>query len=157
MRQEIAARFQEAGTAFKRIKGDLERWDEEMDGGFDEDSNAQYLWEVVRVLAKLCGRTRMGRDGKAFGMAEAVHTAFVNGDVERASFDGKVVPPSRGGMLTGLAYAIAERNTQLKGLAKEFERSCPGQPIDTAPNGIAVAYRNVVRERDVLVAARDSL
>lgn len=126
-----------------------------MDGGFDEDSNARYLWEVVRVLANLCGRTRMGRVGRAFDMAEGVHTAFVNGDVERASFDGKVVPPSSEGRVAALDYEVEDAHRRATGLAKKFEEHCPGGFIDISPNGIASAYRKVVRERDAFVAARE--
>ena len=68
---------------------------------------------------------------------------------------GRVYGPSREGVLAGLNDLIADRNRQLEGVLGDFERWCSGENIDSSSSGLAVAYRNVLRERDAFVVARD--
>ena len=93
-----------------------------------------------------------------FAVAEAVRTALVQGNVERAANGGgRVYPPTRRGLLNGLNAKIDERNRQLGGLYETFTKLCPREEVEISPAGVAAAYRNVLRWRDALVRARDLL
>ena len=123
----------------------------------DELGELGDMESVSRVLFVVC--EQLAKPEKVpgpFAVAGALRRALHVGNVERAVYgSGEHYPPSRAGTVAGLNGLIAERNGQLVELLTDFERLCSGENIDSSSSGIAVAYRNVLRERDAFVAARD--
>lgn len=123
----------------------------------DELGELADMEEVSRVLFVVCEQlAKPELVPGPFAHAGALRRAFHVGNVERAVYgSGECYPPSRAGLRAGLKDLIADRTEQLEQLLADFKRICPDQHIDTSSSGIAVAYRNVLRERDAFVAARD--
>ena len=91
--------------------------------------------------------------GKA--AAVAVAAALDRTDIERVASDGKLHPPRRRATIAGLTNLIDERGRQIEGLVERHVENDPQLNIETALTGITAALRQVRREREVLIHARD--
>ncbi|MYE94035.1 MAG: hypothetical protein F4238_11815 [Gemmatimonadetes bacterium] len=87
--------------------------------------------------------------------AEAVSAALDRAEIERHASDGVLHPPTRDATVAGLTALIDERTHQLEGLTERHVENDPGTCITTTFTGITTAFRQVLRERDVLIDARD--
>ncbi len=163
-REEVQTRFQEAlDPLYALWKGCRDKnlsVTKAPEAGSEDDLAHREIVAMEGVAKTLINVfEEMARPEKSpgpFAVAEAVRTALVQGNVERAANGGgRVYGPTRRGLLNGLNGLIEERSHQLKGLAETFTRLCPGEYIDTSPAGVACAHRKVLRERDAFVAARD--
>ena len=153
-REMVEACFRHAKEGFRRTFFGADDFD---DHTCDELGETADMTEVARIL--LLVSEQMADPSLSpgpFAIAGALRKALEYGNVERAvQGGGKVYGPSREGVLAGLKEMIEEHNRQLEQLLTDFERLCPDEYIDISPSGVAVAYRNVLRERDAFVAARD--
>jgi len=87
--------------------------------------------------------------------AEAVSAALDRAEIERHASDGVLHPPTRDATVAGLTALIDERTHQLEYLTERHVENDPGTCITTTFTGITTAFRQVLRERDVLIDARD--
>ena len=157
-REMAEACFQHAKEGFATLLHECAKMGEDPDDHTDDElGEIAEMTEVARVL--LFVSEQMADPSLSpgpFAVAGALRKALDYGELERAvQAGGKVYAPSREAMMHGFREIIAERNRQLEGLLTDFERVCPGEYIASSSSGIAVAYRNVLRERDAFVAARD--
>lgn len=155
LREKVQAAFLEAQEPLAKV-GRLCRDAYAATEG-DELGELADMEEVSRVLFVVCEQlAKPELVPGPFALGGAIRKALGYGDVERVVHGyGKHYPPTHDAMVAGLNALIEDRNRRLEALLTDFERMCPGESIDTSSSGLAVAYRNVLRERDTFVTARD--
>ena len=140
--------FTLAGDVFRRIKRTLSQ---RMDFEVDALNELSSLYEVARVLQSMCAAL-----GDRPPRAEAILRAIEYGNVESAVHgDGTVCPPTRKAIIHGLTDMIEARERQLTDFVTKQVDAGIGAEFNTAPDVLSVAFRDVRRQRDAFVLARD--
>ena len=140
-----------AFEAFQRYEGVLE--DAEVDRMPPEGREYEEKHDVACSLHYVLRCIATEPTGKA--AAVAVAAALDRTDIERVASDGKLHPPRRRATIAGLTHLIDERERQIEGLVERHVENDPQLNIETALTGITAALRQVRREREVLIHARD--
>lgn len=156
-RQEVDLEFEKASLAMMRAFEAVQRHRSHLDDGSEEDAEAAELLDSYHDVAgslhyvlRCCAVSPTGRDA-----VEVVAAALDRADIERVASDRVLHPPRRRAVIAGLTGLIDERTRQLEGLTERHVEHDPGTCISTAFTGITAAFRQVLRERDVLIDARD--
>lgn len=104
----------------------------------------------LHYVLRCCAVTPTGIEAAA-----AISAALDRAEIERIASDRVLHPPTRDATTAGLTALIDERTHQLEGLTERHVENDPGTCITTTFTGITTAFRQVLRERDVLIDARD--
>ncbi len=153
-RQEVDLEFEKASLAMMRAFEAVQRYrshDHELDDAGPDGLDSHHdIAHTLHYVLRCCAISPTGRDA-----AKAIAAALDRTDIERVASDRVLHPPRRRAVIAGLTGLIDERTRQLEGLTERHVEHDPGTCITTEFTGITAAFRQVLRERDVLVHARD--
>ena len=155
-RHEVGREFEKASLAMMRAFESVQRYRSQFeDAGAEVPESGRLLNGYHDVGATLHYVLRCIAINTTGNVAVAVAAALDRTDIERVVSDGKLRPPRRRAIIQGLTGLIDERTRQIEGLVDRHVENDPELSIETAFTGITAAFRQVHRERDVLIHARD--
>ena len=155
-RREMRTEFETASLALMRAFEAHQRYTAGIDdtGAEQLPPQAQFLEPVYDVAVSLHYVLRcIAVSPTGLKAAAAIAATLDRAEIERVASDRVEHPPTRKVTIAGLTGLIEERQDQLVRFVEQVEQG--DATIASTMDGRAVAYRQIVRERDVLIHARD--
>ena len=154
-RHEMRTEFETGSLALMRAFEAYQRYTAGIDDTGEElPPQAQFLEPIYDVAVSLQYVLRcIAVSPTGLKAAAAIAATLDRAEIERVASDRVEHPPTRKVTIAGLTGLIEERQDQLVRFVEQVEQG--DATIASTMDGRAVAYRQIVRERDVLIHARD--